>query len=182
MSPNPLLLSKPVGPISSAVFSRLLYNFPAVRVGLFCKSKAATPAAWGAAADVPKKLANPGTVVATPSGATISGLLARGSGVDSRLPARSNRIGVAPDEEKEFKTGGDTPNCGVLKYAAAPTASAPTAFAWPNIVLLFVANSLMVSAVPARIKLTYFIKLGLGPEWFTIIRFTVSAVDAKFVA
>src|SRR5262245_62561193 len=124
MSPNPLLLSKPGAPISIAVFSRVLYIWAGVTVGLFCKSNAATPAACGAAADVPKKLENPGTVVATPSGATISGLSARGSGVDSRLPARSNRIGVAPDEEKEFKTGGDNPNCGVLKYAAAPTASA----------------------------------------------------------
>src|SRR5215475_8740195 len=129
MSPNPLLLSKPVGPISSAVFSRLLYNFPAVRVGLFCKSKAATPAAWGAAAEVPKKLANPGTVVATPSGATTSGLLARGSGVGSRLPAGSNRTGVVPDEENDSKTGGETPKAGVLEYRAAPTASAPAAFA-----------------------------------------------------
>src|SRR5215831_11593468 len=176
MRPDPVSLSKPGVPISIAVFSRLLYNLDGVRVGLACKSNAAIPAAWGAEADVPQKFGNPSgsrstpgkkKVVLTQSGATISGLSARGSGVESRLPARSNRIGVAPDEEKEFKTGGDTPNCGVLKYAAAPTASAPTAFAWPNIVLLFVANSLMVSAVPARIKLTYFIKLGLGPEWFT---------------
>src|ERR1700752_1012474 len=106
MSPYPLLLSKPVGPISSAVFSRLLYTLPAVRVGLSWKIKAATPAAWGAAADVPKKLEKPGTVVATPSGATTSGLSARGSGMGSRLPAGSNRTGVVPAEENASKTGG----------------------------------------------------------------------------
>src|SRR5215831_20265803 len=125
MSPNPLLLSKPGAPISIAVLSRVLYIWAGIRVGLSCKSNAATPAAWGAAADVPKKLENPGTVVTTPSGATISGLSARGSGVASRLPARSNRMGVVPDEEKNSKTGGKTPNTGVLKYAAAPTASVP---------------------------------------------------------
>src|SRR5262249_57962465 len=125
MSPNPLLLSKPVGPISRAVFSRLLYSWPVVRVGLFCKSRAATPAAWGAAADVPKKLANPGTVVATPSGATTSGLLARGSGVRSRLPAGSNRTGVVPDEENASKTGGGGPKGGGFEKITAPTASPP---------------------------------------------------------
>src|SRR5262245_45325018 len=118
MKPDPVSLSKPGVPISIAVFSRLLYNLDGVRVGLACKSNAATPAAWGAAADVPKKLENPGTVVTTPSGATISGLSARGLGVDSRLPARSNRMGVVPDDEKNSETGGETPKAGVLKYAA----------------------------------------------------------------
>ena len=32
-------------------------------------------------------------------------------------------------EEKDSKIGGKTLNAGVLKYCAAPTASAPTAFA-----------------------------------------------------
>ena len=68
------------------------------------KSKAATPAAWGAAAEVPKKLGNwsPSifnelklTVVFTPSGAVKSGLL------------RSTPfIGVPPREEKVSVTGG----------------------------------------------------------------------------
>ncbi len=101
-----------------------------------CRSSAATAAAWGAAADVPQKFgtlsgsrSTPETknVVFAQSGATISGLLARES--DIGLPAMSKRIGVPPAEEYEFKRGGDTPNPGVLKYAAAPTACAPTAFA-----------------------------------------------------
>src|SRR5262249_47106595 len=150
MRPNPLSLSKPGVPISIAVFSRLLDNLYGVRVALACRINAAMPDAWGAEVDVWQKFGNPSgsrsnpgkkKVVLTQSGATMSGLSARGSGVESRLPARSNRIGVAPDEEKEFKTGGDTPNCGVLKYAAAPPASAPTAFGWPKNVVLCVFNS-----------------------------------------
>src|SRR5215471_11539408 len=112
MRPNPLLLSKPGGPISIAVFSRVLYIWAGVRVGLSCESNAATPAAWGAAADVPKKGEKPGTVVATPSGATISGL-DRISAFVSLLPARSKRIGVPPEEENGSSCGGETPKAGV---------------------------------------------------------------------
>ena len=39
-----------------------------------CSTRAATPATCGAAAEVPKKVPNPGTVVDTPSGPEISGL------------------------------------------------------------------------------------------------------------
>src|SRR5437870_7639152 len=140
MRPNPLSLSKPDVPMSVAVLSRLLYILAGVAVGLACKSNAATAAACGAAADVPKKFGKPSAsgstlskkkVVFAPSGATISGLSARGSGVARRLPARSNRMGVVPDEEKDSNTGGETPNSGVLEYPAAPTASAPVALAWP---------------------------------------------------
>jgi hypothetical protein len=86
---------------------------------------------------VPKKLGKPfpsvsvpKKVVSPPSGATISGLDPI-SALASRLPAESKRIGVPPAEEKESNTGGETPNAGVLKYAAAPTASAAAAFVWP---------------------------------------------------
>src|SRR2546425_6286391 len=121
MRPNPLLLSKPDVPISMAVLSRLLYILAGSAVGLACKSNAATAAGWGDAADVPKKFGNPfpsvsepKNVVSTPSGATIPGFLARGSGVASRLPVKSNRMGVVPDEEKDSKVGGETPNTGVF--------------------------------------------------------------------
>src|SRR5215470_14769374 len=133
MRPNPLSLSNPGVPMSIAVLSKLVYSLAGTALGLDCKSKAATAAACGAAAEVPKKFGNPvpsvsepKNVVSTPSGATISGFWERGSGVASRLPDTSNKIGVAPDEEKDSKIGGETLNAGVLEYRAAPTASAPT--------------------------------------------------------
>jgi hypothetical protein len=52
-------------------------------------------------------------VVSVPSGATISGFR-RISGIAKRLPAVSKRIGVDPHEENSSKSGGETPNSGVL--------------------------------------------------------------------
>jgi hypothetical protein len=98
-------------------------------VGSACNIKAATAAACGAAADVPKKFGKPlqstsqeegvegeggqKNVVSVPSGATISGFR-RISGIAKRLPAVSKRIGVDPHEENSSKSGGETPNSGVL--------------------------------------------------------------------
>src|SRR4029077_3077560 len=158
--------------------------FAGVAVGSAWNSNAATAAAWGAAADVPKKFGNPSpsvsvpkNVVSTPSGAMISGLSERASGVASRLPDKSNRIGVVPDEEKDSKTGGETPKAGVLEYRTAPTASAAAALAWPNIVPLWVSYSFTL-AEPMRM---YLINPGFAPENLTIIMFTVTGVIALFV-
>ena len=101
------------------------------------RSRAATAAACGAAAEVPKKFGKPSAsksepkkVVLPPSAATISGLL-RISGFAKRVPCVSKKTCVEPAAENEFNSGGSTPNSGVLKYADAPTASAPAALACP---------------------------------------------------
>ncbi len=106
MRPNPVLVSKPTAPRFWAVFSRVLRTASGVSVGTACTSSAATPAAWGAAAEVPKKLGKPSkseslpkNVVLAPSGATISGLKCRRSGVARRLPAVLKRTGVVPADE-----------------------------------------------------------------------------------
>ena len=75
--------------------------------------KAATPAACGAEAEVPKKFGKPvpsgslppKKVVSAPSGAEMAGC-ARTSGVASRLPAVSNRMGVPPADENVSISGG----------------------------------------------------------------------------
>ena len=87
-----------------------------VGVGTASSISAATAAAWGAAADVPKKFGKPyglareskrgqKNVVSVPSGATISGFR-RICGIAKRLPAVSKRIGVGPAEENGSKSGG----------------------------------------------------------------------------
>ena len=120
MRPNPESLSKPAGRMFRAVLCRVDSTWAGVMDGSACRINAATPAACGAAADVPKKLGKPSpsmstpkNVVSAPSGATISGLFAQGSGVPSRVPAVLNRIGVFPPEEKNSRIGGLTPNSGV---------------------------------------------------------------------
>ena len=89
--------------------------------GFASNIRAATAAAWGAAADVPKKLGNeseskpisvPKKVVLVPSTATIWGLK-RTSGAAFRLPSLLNRMGVGPAEEKDSSRGGLTSNSGV---------------------------------------------------------------------
>ena len=109
-----------------------------VRSGCRESSSAATPAACGAAAEVPKNsgkvpgAAAPGgkNVVSTPSGALMSGLR-RMIGTASRLPDRSKKMGVPPADEDVASTGGLTPNAGVSSKLTAPTAIAPSAFEWP---------------------------------------------------
>ncbi|MDQ3581446.1 MAG: hypothetical protein M3495_07440 [Pseudomonadota bacterium] len=85
--------------------------------------KAATPAACGAAAEVPKKFGKPSAsgstpgmknVVLAPSGAVIAGC-ARTSGVASRFPAVSKKMGVPPAEEDVSMSGGLCPNAGVSR-------------------------------------------------------------------
>src|ERR1043166_243464 len=83
-----------------------------------CSMSAATPAAAGAAAEVPKKFgklsaspsSEPKKLVLPPSGAVISGV-ARVTEIG--LPAASKKIFVGPAEEKLSMTGGLTPKAGV---------------------------------------------------------------------
>src|ERR1700680_1104874 len=97
------------------------------------------PAAWGAAAEVPKKLGyfglfwhsvidvfnnpfgmpaeasvKPRKVSFPPSGPTKSGFC-RTTGVVSRTPEVLNRMGVPPWEEKTSSVGGVFPHRGVWK-------------------------------------------------------------------
>src|SRR4051794_36507507 len=96
-----------------AVVASVLRICVGVSAGLACTMSAATPAAWGAAADVPKNELNPDTVVEPPSGATKSTLL-RSSGAARRVPLLANRMGVPPEDEKFSMSGGLTPKRGVL--------------------------------------------------------------------
>ena len=113
MKPKPVLVSNPAGPMFCAVFWRTSRTSAGVNDGFACSSRAATAAAWGAAAEVPEKLGKPPAslssepkkVVSTSSGPTIEGLNARGSGGERGLPAVSNRTGVVPPEEKRFERG-----------------------------------------------------------------------------
>ena len=112
--------------------------------------KAAAAAAWGAEAEVPKKLGKSSlsifvppnfTVVFTPLGAAKSGLF-----------LITPLTGVPPIDEKEAMEG--TPlKAGVLVYNTAPTAIAPSAFAWPTIVEVPMLYSLMVAS---PLKIMYF--------------------------
>src|SRR4051794_4972954 len=104
-------------------------------VGDTSSVSAATAAASGAAALVPKKLGRPSPskscpgkkkVVLPPSGAVNRGDW-RVTWAPSRLPSLSNRIGVPPTEENDSICGGLTPNAGVKEYRAAPTPAAPAA-------------------------------------------------------
>src|SRR5262249_60010521 len=108
--PDPVSPSTPGGPMSTAVFSRAEYRVIGERPACRWNSSAATAAACGALADVPKN--GEKIVVATPSGATISGLL-RITGAATRWPVASNRIGVGPAAENGSGTGGTLPNAGL---------------------------------------------------------------------
>lgn len=57
-----------------------------VSPGLALKIKPEMAAAWGAAADVPKKVLNPGVEVLTPSAAAISGFWRSLPPVERKLP------------------------------------------------------------------------------------------------
>ena len=76
------------------------------------RRSAATPAAFGAAAEVPKNVVKPGTDVLTPSGAVRSGLL-RTSNWGNRVPsgAKTRVTGPTP-----VKTSGTV---GVALFTAA---------------------------------------------------------------
>jgi hypothetical protein len=93
-----------------------------VRVGTRLFMSAATPAACGAAAEVPTKFGKPvpsgsippKNVVSAPSGAVMSGCW-RTSGGASRCPAVSKRMGLPPAEEKPSMRGGFAPKAGVCR-------------------------------------------------------------------
>jgi hypothetical protein len=61
---------------------------------------------------VPSGSLPPKNVVSAPSGAVIAGC-SRASGVASRFPAVSKRMGLPPADENASMTGGVTPNAGV---------------------------------------------------------------------
>jgi hypothetical protein len=65
--PAPATGSRPGAATSAAVAISVLWICAGVRQPFFCKSKAATAAVSGAAADVPKNGLKPGTNVLTPS-------------------------------------------------------------------------------------------------------------------
>src|SRR2546430_1151288 len=127
--------------MSSAVFSIAEMTCGPVRFGLAESSSAATAAACGAAAEVPKKLGKlsasaplsaPKNVVLPPSGAVNLGCW-RVIGV-IELPLLSKRIGVPPALEYDSTAAGSDPNAGVWKNALAATAFEPAALVWPKIV------------------------------------------------
>ena len=71
--PAPASRSTPGASLSIAVLIRAVRICAGVSPGESCFSNAVIAAACGAAADVPKNEPNPGTEVATPSAAVISG-------------------------------------------------------------------------------------------------------------
>src|SRR5882672_8005225 len=136
---------------------------------------AATAATCGAEAEVPKKFGKPsGSVVPgtsklrskkkndvlPPSGPVTPGLM-RTSGVGRRWPLDPKNTGVPPADEKELRQAGmhcgrsGLPHSSVWYQAAAPTASAPAAFAWPNTVPLAVSYSSTLNAPASRSNHTY---------------------------
>src|SRR5262245_28392106 len=108
--------------LGSAVVLRAEYTCDGVKPGCASMIRAATPAAWGAAAEVPKKLGKPlmklppKNVVLTPSGAMMSGL-ATVSGDPRRLPLASNKNVTGPNDENPSGRRW-------LKNGTAPTAMA----------------------------------------------------------
>src|SRR4029453_4380017 len=83
--PLPESGSGPGALISRAVAVRTVPISLLFRVGRWDQRRAATPAAWGAAAEVPGNGAKPGTSVLTPSAAAISGLRRSLPPVEERL-------------------------------------------------------------------------------------------------
>lgn len=104
-SPPPVSKSKPAVAMSIALPSRAALTWPATDPGLASSSSAASPAACGAAADVPKNSSTPSpsaslkkNVVSTPSTAVISGL-GRTSGAAFADPLALKNSGVPPRDE-----------------------------------------------------------------------------------
>src|SRR5207248_3099031 len=95
--------------------------------------------------------------VDTLSGAATSGLL-RTSGVASRLPAASNRIGTAPPRAVY-----DSGTVGV-DQSTAPAATADRAAAWPKMVGVFPSPWACGSANPPPVIATHFSTVG-GVPW-----------------
>src|SRR4029453_18784001 len=95
--PKPLASSSPGAPMSTAPCVRAACTSAGVSVGSWSRSRAATPAECGAAADVPKKAQNGGQAgkppafeIATPSNATRSGL--------ARISSRGKSMRAGPCE------------------------------------------------------------------------------------
>src|SRR4051812_6527087 len=70
---------------------------------------------------------------------------------------------VGPTDEKPSMVGGETPNAGVLKNAAAPTAMAPFAELWPNTVLSLVLV-MLEPKLTLLLKATNRMSAGADPE------------------
>src|ERR1700676_1117074 len=158
------------------------------------------PATWGAAAEVPKKVGkpalfkqavtvllswpvgnlNPRKVLLPPSGPTKSGFC-RNTGVASRVPVTSNRIGSPPAEENPSRIGTATPQDGVFAKNAAPTAAAPAAPGWPCSVPLLVANCVIVLPAPSS-STTTLIRPGVVPltKPTTIFNFSCVLLPVAF--
>src|SRR6187397_541466 len=137
--------------------------------------RAATAATCGAEADVPKKFGMPsgsevpGTSklrsnkkkeVLPPSGPVTPGFR-RTTGVLRRCPLAPKNTGVPPADENELRQAGrhcgrnGLPHSSVWYQAAAPTASAPAALAWPNTVPLAVSYSSTEKTPASRSNQTY---------------------------
>src|SRR5215469_13181631 len=108
MKPAPTAAAPPV--IDSAVDSRSAVISAGVRAGLACSINAATPAASGAAAEVPLNGLN--TLVVEASGA-VKFTLFRISGEARRVPFESNRNSPRPTEENGSRAS-VPPKAGVL--------------------------------------------------------------------
>src|SRR4051812_38946118 len=94
----------------------------------------------------------------------------RTCGKGRRLPFLPIRMGTPPADENELRQAGlhcgrsGLPHSSVWYQAAAPTASAPAALAWPYTVPLAVSYSLTTNTPPSRSYHTYLRLLGAGPS------------------
>ena len=84
--PTPESRSTPAPMMSRAVLVKTFRTWSTVKAGLKDLSSAAMPAACGAAAEVPKNGAKPGTEVVTPSAAAMSGFCNTLPPVEETLP------------------------------------------------------------------------------------------------
>jgi hypothetical protein len=104
-----------------------------VRNEFACSTNAAVAAAFGAAAEVPPKGANPGTAVSDSFGAANVGI-AVSTGCGSGLPFMSNNRLPGPTLEKPSTCGGETPKAGVCAQSIAATEFWSVSSSCPNMV------------------------------------------------
>src|SRR3954463_6221398 len=99
--PKPASRSQPAIWMSIAVAIRCVDTCAALCDGLIDFTSAAMAPACGAAADVPKKVANPDALVETPSAAVRSGLARTMPPLADRLPG----VSAAPAAVKKMRRG-----------------------------------------------------------------------------